>query len=99
MSKIATGRKPGIILGSCYRKMDVFLSRMGPDVSAEQVQEFCKSLLDDWCEVETLSSKFPALYTALRITCYSRHNDKILDPDNWETGAIIRPFYRNKSNT
>ena len=34
MPKIATGCKRGIVLGSCYRKMDVFLSRMGPDVNA-----------------------------------------------------------------
>ena len=97
-SKIATGCKQGIILGSCYRKMDVFLSRMGPDVTADQVQDFCKTLLADWCEVEMLNSKFPALYSSFKITCYSRHNDKILDPINWETGALIRPFYRQKSN-
>ena len=93
-SNITTGRKPGIILGSCFRKMDVFLSRMGPDVNAAQVQDFCKGLLNDCCEVEMLKSKFPALYSSFRITCYSRDRDKILDPDNWETGAIVRPFYR-----
>ena len=77
-SNIATGCKRGIILGSCYRKMDVFLSRMGPDVSAEQVEDFCKSMLDDWCEVEMLNSKFPALYSSFRITCYSHQKNKRL---------------------
>ena len=97
-TKVATGCKRGVVLGSCYRKMDVFLSRMGPEVSAEQVQDFCKGLLDDWCEVEMLKSKFPALYSSFRITCYTHHNEKILDPNNWETGALIRPFYRKVSN-
>ena len=92
--KVVTGCKPGIILGSCYKKMDIFLSRMGPDVSAKEVQDFCKNLLNDWCEVEILKSKFPALYSSFRITCYSRHKDTILDPNRWETGAIIRQFFR-----
>ena len=99
MAKVATGCKRGIILGSCYRKMDVFLSRMGPEVSAEQVEDFCKDLLNDWCEVEALNARFPALYSSFRITCYTRHEEKILDPSNWEIGALIRPFFRTKSNT
>ena len=98
-TKVANGCKRGIILGSCYRKMDVFVSRMGPDVTATEVQDFCKTMLADWCEVEMLNSKFPALYSSFRITCYSHQKEKILDPNNWETGAIIRQFYRKKSDT
>ena len=76
----------------------MFLSRMGPDVDAHQVKLFCETLLSDWCEVEALNAKFPDLYSSFKITCYSHHKDKILDPNSWETGALIRPFFRKKAD-
>ena len=40
-SKAIIGNRRGQVLGSCMRKLDVFLSRMGPDVSADDVEHFC----------------------------------------------------------
>ena len=88
------GRKPMVHLGTCARasKFHVFVSRLGPNVTAQAVKDFCQSMLDEDCEVLKLMTKFET-YTSFRITCSRVKKQTILNPDNWESGIYVRPFY------
>ena len=88
------GRKPINHLGTCARtsRCHVFVSRLGPDVSVLAVKEFCQSMLDEDCEVLKLKTKY-ATYTSFKITCNIWKKEVILNPDSWEAGVFVRPFY------
>ena len=44
------------------------------------------------CDVEKLQTKF-TFYSSFCISCEVQYREIILDPNMWESGVIIRPFY------
>ena len=56
------------------------------------MKEYVKGLIGEDCEVEKLNSKFPS-YSSFVISCSKNHENKLLDPDEWEEGLLVRPFY------
>ena len=88
------GRKPVTRLGICprARKFEAFVSRLGPDVTIDAVQEFCRSIINEDCKVEKLKTKF-STYSSFKITCNRWKKEALLNPDSWESGVFIRPFY------
>ena len=51
-----------------------------------------RELLGVNCDVERVKVKFP-LYSSFVITVSKSHEAALLDPDAWEEGLIMRPFY------
>ena len=93
-SNAVVGRKTVACLGTRARarRFDVFISRLGPNVTAAAVQEFCQAILCEDCEVSKLKTKFDS-YSSFKITCSIWKKAEILNPDSWEYGVLIRPFY------
>ena len=93
-SNAVVGRKTVACLGTRARasKFDLFVSRLGPNVTAAAVQEFCQAILCEDCEVSKLKTKYDS-YSSFKVTCNMWKRAEILNPDSWETGVLIRPFY------
>ena len=93
-SNAVVGRKTVACLGTRARasKFDLFVSRLGPNVTAAAVQEFCQAILCEDCEVSKLKTKFKS-YSSFKITCSIWKKAEILNPNSWEVGILIRPFY------
>ena len=97
-----TGRKVGSNLTAVPRvkKARVFVSRLSPDLSTDVLKEYVADLVKDTCDVEKLSSKYPT-YSSFLITCNEVHKEKLLSPEEWEEGILIRPFFgevKNRAN-
>ena len=56
------------------------------------MKEYVKGLIGEDCDVEKLNSRFPS-YSSFVITCSKCHENTLLDPDEWEEGLLVRPFY------
>lgn len=89
-----TGNRAGSELGVVTRvkKCAIFVSRLGPQITAEKVKAFVDQIISNSCEVEKLNTRYDS-YSSFRITCEEKYNDKVLDPDMWEEGVLIRKFF------
>ena len=63
----------------------------------EELKEFVRELTGTECEVERLKTKYSS-YSSFVISCDKSKESVLLDPDEWEKGVLIRPFYGNVSN-
>ena len=68
------------------------ISRLGPNVTAAAVKEFCQVILCEECEVSKLKTNHDS-YSSFKITCSMWKKADILNPDSWESGVLIRQFY------
>ena len=93
-SKPVIGQNPAIRLGTCVRAKfcEIFVSRLGSNVSNHAVKEFVRSMLGEEVDVERLETKYKT-YSSFKLRCSFHVRNKILDPKNWEAGVLIRPFY------
>ena len=91
---LATGRKNGtrVRVAPVVKQTRVFVSRLDPDFPEEELREFVRELTGSNCQISKLKSKFPT-YSSFVITCDKQHENTLLDPDEWEQGIIIRPFF------
>ena len=92
---LITGRKTGSELGAIpkVKKCAIFVSRLNPSLSVDKVNDFVRGIIgDETCTVEKLKTKFDS-YASFYISCDGKFRDKILDPDMWESGVLVRPFY------
>ena len=93
ISSAVIGRKPVSGSGLCTHVFDAFVSRLSPEVTAPELKKYCESTFNESFVVEKLQTKFPS-YASFRITGNVRKKSAVLDPNNWESGILIRPFYR-----
>ena len=95
---VVIGRKLESRLGTCDRanKCSVFVSRLSPNAKISDINDFCKTMLGEDCSVEKLPTRYQT-YSSFKITCSRMMKNKIFNPDNWEAGIIIRPFYDHPS--
>ena len=88
------GRKKGTGLAAVpYSppKARIFLSRVRPTISVDQIREFVHGIAGADADVERIQTR-NANYSAFLIKVEKRVEDRVLDPDEWEEGLIIRPF-------
>ena len=93
--KLITGRKTGSVLGAIpkVKKCSIFVSRLNPSIAKDKVKDFVSGIIGgDTCIVEKLQTKFDS-YASFYVSCDDKHKDKVLDPDMWESGILVRPFY------
>ena len=69
-----------------------FVSIFNPELTIEDFKAFCSDIVGDDYSVEKLTTKYPS-YSSFLITCDVTHKVKLLDPQSWEEGVLIRPFY------
>ena len=96
---LTMGRKTGtrIKVAPKVNKCKIFVSRLDPEFPLEELHEFVHELTGNAsCEIEKLKSRFPT-YASYVITCDKCYEKTLLDPDEWEEGVIIRPFYLKRS--
>ena len=93
ISTAVIGRKPTSGSGLCTHVFDAFVSRLSPDVTTCDLKKYCESTFNESFVIEKLQTKFPS-YASFRITGNARKKSAVLDPNNWESGILIRPFYR-----
>ena len=68
------------------------MSRLSPSITAEKVKEFASEIIGSTCNVEKLQTKFTS-YSSFCISCEVQYREIILDPNMWESGVLVRPFY------
>ena len=90
--RAVTGRKTGTALKAVPLRRRIFVSRLDPEMTCEGMKDYVRELIGVDCDVERVKPKFPS-YSSFVITVSKTHEDALLDPDAWEEGLIIRPFY------
>ena len=88
------GRKKGTSLAAVpYSppKARIFVSRVRPTITVEQIREFVGSIAGVEAEVERITTRNDR-YASFLIQVEKRVEEQVLDPDEWEEGLIIRPF-------
>ena len=69
-----------------------FVSIFNPELTIEDFKAFCSDIIGDDYSVEKLTTKYPS-YSFFLITCDITHKVKLLNPQSWEEGVLIRSFY------
>ena len=80
---MVTGHKQGTARKaiSHMQQTRVFVSRLSPVVSFTCVN----------FNINRLQTKFPS-YSSFVITCDVKHKQKLLIPDEWEEGILLKPY-------
>ena len=88
-----TGKKIGTNLRAVVpvRKASVFVSRLSPDLPSEDLRTYVANIVDSEVSVEKLRSKYDS-YSSFAITFDFKYKEKMLCPDEWPEGILIRPF-------
>ena len=91
---LTLGRKSGtrVKVASVPKQARIFVSRLAPEFPVEELHEFVRELTGTDCEIHKLKTKYPN-YSSFVITCDKISEKTLLDPDEWEKGIIIRPFF------
>ena len=91
---LLTGMKADTTLRAveAVRKISVFISRCHPDETSDGIKSYVQEIISDECSVQKLPTKFPT-YSSFVVTCDAKHDEKIMSPDEWSSGILIRKFY------
>ena len=73
------------------RKSRVFVSRLGPNTTADMLKNYVKDALDKEVEVTRLQTRYPT-YASFVVSCNFLDKDTILSADSWEEGVLVREF-------
>ena len=76
-----TGRKSGTSLTAVpqIKRSRIFISRLGPSTTEDEIREHLKNITETECTVEKLPSKFDS-YASFVVTCASQVGAQILNP-------------------
>ena len=88
------GRKKGTRLQAVpppLAKARIFLSRLNPNIPAEEIKEYVREIANVESIVERIQSRNTA-YASFVITVDRGAEERVLDPDEWQEGLIVRPF-------
>ena len=72
-----TGRKTGTVLRAVahVKKVYIFVSRLDPDVTVEDLKNYVEGVVNGRCDVEKLTARFNT-YSSFRIVCDAVHREK-----------------------
>ena len=73
------------------RKAHIFVSRLGPDTTTDQLKNYVKDSFDKDVEATKLQTKYPT-YSSFVISCNLDDKDLFLNPTSWEEGVLVRIF-------
>ena len=86
------GRKKGTRLGVVAApKARVFISRLKPRTTADEIAEYVREIAGVDANVERIDSR-RTNYASFLIYVDRGAAEKVLDPEEWQEGVIVRPF-------
>ena len=88
------GRKQGTRLAAVPRppqKARIFISRCQTYITVDQIREYVQEIAGVESDVERIQSRSQN-YASFLITVDKSVEDKVLDPDEWQEGLVVRPF-------
>ena len=88
---VVTGKKKGSKLKSIPRRVNIFVSRLDPDETEQSIVEYVQEITGQVCIVRKLNTR-AVTFSSFVIACKEDIVEKIMDPEEWEEGVIIRPF-------
>ena len=93
-SNMITGRKVGTKLKSVpfVKLAKIFVSRLEPSASVEGLTEYLYEITGKPLKVAKMTTKHPS-YSSFVIVCEKDDETKLLNPDEWEEGVLVRRFY------
>ena len=88
------GRKQGTRLAAVPRpppKARIFVSRAQPHITAEEIRDYVREISGADSEVERIQAQTQE-YASFLVIVDKSVQEKVLDPDEWQEGLIVRPF-------
>lgn len=81
------------------RKASVFLSRLAPDTTCRDVVEFVNDSFSRNADVIQLKTKYPDTYASFKVSVNvdSDSIEKIISPELWPEGALVRRFFEPRN--
>ena len=91
---VVVGSKDGTNLRSVIqvKNVRVFISRLEANISIATIKEYVDNMIGDECKVERLKTKYDS-YSSFLVTCGLRYKDTVMNPEEWQVGVLIRPFF------
>ena len=84
------------ISSTSTRPVHVFLSRISPSCSVEEVKKFVKNtFVTTDVECEKLATRFQG-YSAFRVSFNISHSTNALATENWPSGVLVRKYFVKK---
>ena len=77
---------------------DIFVSRLHPETSVEEIVELVTEVCGGTApaDVQKLSSRY-SRYSSFRVTCTAQHKELLMTEDAWEDGALVRPYFAKRN--
>ena len=72
----------------------VFISRLSPQTKTHDIETYIHDLASSNVKVEKINTKFDT-YSSFVIKCEHETRVKLLKPDVWEEGILIRGYYES----
>ena len=73
------------------QKARIFISRCQTYITTEEIREYVQEIAGVESDVERIQSRSQN-YASFLITVDKSVEDKVLDPDEWQEGLVVRPF-------
>lgn len=80
------------------KKVVLFVSRLDPTVSKEQVIEYFKQANILSVECERLTSRYDS-YSSFKIALPACHSDKVLNAEFWPIGTLVKRFIQKRKDS
>ena len=92
-SEGVVGTKSGTTLNAITvrRRVNIFVSRLDPGLSVDSLRAYVEEICEKDFEIIKLKTKFPS-YSSFVVTCELSEKDKMMNPENWEEGILVRIF-------
>ena len=72
--------------------MCFFTSRLDPNVTVDNMNDYLSEMFGNEATVQKLESRLPYL-SSFVVTCDFNHKDALLNPEIWESGILVRNFF------
>ena len=95
--KVITGTKTGttIRVAATANKSRIFVSRLAPDLETKAISDYVTSVVGVNSSIVMKLKTRLDHYSSFVICCDDVHKDKLADPNEWEKGVLIRPYFGN----
>ena len=80
-------------LRAAERKIQLYVSRLHPNTTAEDVTDYLKEKFPE-VHCEKSQSKFPDSYSSFKVTISEYNYKFIMNPEIWPNGVYINKFFR-----
>ena len=83
-------------LRSQKRRFSLFVSRLKPDVTDDDVKDFVDRMFDVTCDCEKLETRYDT-YSSFKINVNCNDISMFFDAEKWPAGVLVRKFFSPRS--